>query len=188
MTLKSKISIFTFIMFLSLISIGFASWTIATPEQNKTTDNSPITAEDAINSYEHVSIVSSTNFTYFSNSFTNADGELTDSGNVTIKLNIKKTCKSLSFELKFSSDISAEMTIFDSITYSTDNSGIPSGTGTKIEIEDLDFGSNESIEVEFTFVFTKATNFKEDVYSVLKDNTNIFAVSLTVNELNPVEE
>lgn len=199
MTIKSKISILTFIMFLSLISIGFASWTIATPEQNKTSDNSPITAEDTIDSFEHLEIVESTNFTYFANGFTTADGTITDSGTMTVKLKfISTNLSKFTLELKFDSAIDADFKKFDSITYSISNSTYEektvSGEGTiVIDIERSKITPDAENCFTLTFVFNENHDtFKSDIYSVLEvlntnKEQNIFAVSLTVTELTPEE-
>ena len=101
MTIKTKISFLAFIMFLSLISIGFASWTLSKPEMNQTSDNSPISAEEAINSSKYVTKLDSTNFTYFPNGFTSSEGEIIDSGTLSIKFNVSSQCLKFKFKLVF---------------------------------------------------------------------------------------
>ena len=81
-------------MYVSLICVGFASWTISNngSGSGSSSASASIIADDVINSSEIVNISDFTVFDYFKNGFVNNDGYITASGNITAKLtlNIKK--------------------------------------------------------------------------------------------------
>ena len=85
-------------MYVSLICVGFASWTISNngSGSGSSSASASIIADDVINSSEIVNISDFTVFDYFKNGFVNNDGYITASGNITAKLtlNIEK-CKSM---------------------------------------------------------------------------------------------
>ena len=157
MTIKTKISFLAFIMFLSLISIGFASWTLSKPEMNQTSDNSPISAEEAINSSTYVTKLDSTNFTYFPNGFTSSEGEIIDSGTLTIKFNVSSQCLKFKFKLGFNELINKDLdnTVFDSISYKVTNEDgsdiLLQGNETEFEFDSSSL-SNNIIVISYTFV------------------------------------
>ena len=98
MSKKPKILAAMFFMYVSLICVGFASWTISNNGlgSGSSSASASIIADDVINSREIVNISDFTVFDYFKNGFVNSDGYITASGNITAKLtlNIEK-CKSM---------------------------------------------------------------------------------------------
>lgn len=196
MTLKTKISIFSLIMFISLVSVGFASWTIATPEQSQTSSPSVITSESSIDSSKYVTTVETTNFTYYSNGFTTDGGDIVDNGTLTIKLNVSTNCLKFKFKLKFSDAINKDINdknIFTSITYKvkSESSEIALAEGSVTEFEfEFDWSKLSSNNIIISFTFNKDHNdFYEDVYKpILKENINIFSYNITVTDVIQVDE
>ena len=98
MSKKPKILVAMLFMYVSLICVGFASWTISNngSGSGSSSASASIIADDVINSSEIVNISDFMVFDYFKNGFVNSDGYITASGNITAKLslNIAK-CKSL---------------------------------------------------------------------------------------------
>ena len=69
MSLKSKITMFAIIMYLSLICVGFASWTLSVDTKDAVSSDNVITSETIINSNDEITIGKVTNFKYFNNGF-----------------------------------------------------------------------------------------------------------------------
>ena len=193
MTLKTKFSIFAFIMFLSLISMGFASWTISHTVSEPQMTSYSITSEEAINSSKYVTKLDSINFTYFPNGFTSSEGEIIDSGTLTIKFNVSSQCLKFKFKLGFNELINKDIdnTVFDSISYKVTNEDgsdiLLQGNDTEFEF-DLSSLSNNIIVISFTFVQNKEDFYNKVYEPILKGNENIFSYNITVTDIEEVEK
>ena len=90
MSKKPKILVAMLFMYVSLICVGFASWTISNngSGSGSSSASASIIADDVINSSEIVNISDFTVFDYFKNGFVNNDGYITASGNITAKLTL----------------------------------------------------------------------------------------------------
>ena len=98
MSKKPKILATMLFMYVSLICVGFASWTISNNGSGtgSSSASASIIADDVINSSEIVNISDFTVFDYFKNGFVNSDGYITASGNITAKLTlIIEKCKNM---------------------------------------------------------------------------------------------
>lgn len=184
MSLKSKITMFAIIMYLSLICVGFASWTLSVDTKDAVSSDNVITSETVINSNDEITIGQVTNFKYFNNGFIDEENfTLTYSAKITVELIVnKEKCAEVSAELNINELISG--LAFDSITCVIDGSSDNTVYGTKVTI-DTSLMTSDTVTLVYTLNASKDT-FISKVYTPLYTNQdkNIFSIELNVTKEN----
>ena len=85
---KTRLAIVTFITFILIISVGFASWVLINPVSDATSSIDVIVYESG---YEckYLAINGSESFDYYNTGFVENDATITDNGNITLQFGLK---------------------------------------------------------------------------------------------------
>lgn len=186
MSMKSKITMFAIIMYISLVCVGFASWTFSISTKDISTDNSVISAETIINTSDEITLGDVTTFKYFNNGFIDNDNKLSYVTTLEIDLTIdKSSCAEVTAELKINELITGLK--FDNISCTISGSSDTTTYGTKVTIDTTKLSSNE-ITLVYTLTANKET-FIQNIFNPLFNNQdkNIFSIELNVTKEN-IEE
>ena len=182
MSVKSKITVLAFIIYISLICVGFASWTLTADTKDVFVDNNVVTSETIINTSDEITVGNVKNFKYFNNGFINeTDNTLCYTAKVSVELTINKDkCAEVTAELKINDLISG--LVFDSITCVIEGSTDTLEYGSKVTIDTTKMETNT-----VTLIYTLTTNkdtFITNVYTPLYNNSdkNIFSIELNVSK------
>lgn len=195
---KLKYYITMILISLSLISIGFASWTISNDVKIK--DDNIIIVDDVTKYNDYLSYTL-TPFTYYKTSFVSNNGKLTNEGIISVELVVNiDNCKT-----KFTSDrleleltlrtigadavnlfnngdlpltVSVNGTVLDDSKVTKNNTSAV----TKYVINDL---SQSSLTLRFEYKLTKndSLNFQEIIYNTFYNKEVYFGLSAKITEV-----
>lgn len=199
---KLKYYITMILISLSLISIGFASWTISNDVKIK--DDSIIIVDDVMKYNDYLSYTL-TPFSYYKTGFVSNTGELTNDGIISVELVVnidncktKFTSSSLELELTLRTIGADTVNLFNnadlpltvSIVYSlnatvlNDSQVTKNNTSavTKYVINDL---SQSSLTLRFEYKLTKndSLNFQEIIYNTFYNKEVYFGLSAKITEV-----
>lgn len=181
MSLKFKINMFAIIMYLSLICVGFASWTLSVKNIELSTDTNVVSSENIINTSEEITINKVSSFKYFNNGFISNDNTLTHTANVIVELTINRDiCKEVTVDFKIN-DLITNL-VFDSISCEIEGTTDETVYSSFVTIDTTKLAKDE-VKLIFTLKANKDT-FVDKVYNPLINNTdkNIFYLELNVTK------
>ena len=183
---------------LSLISIGFASWTISNDVKIK--DDSIIIVDDVMKYNDYLSYTL-TPFSYYKTGFVSNTGELTNDGIISVELVVnidncktKFTSSSLELELTLRTIGADTVNLFNNAdlpltvsingTVLNDSQVTKNNTSavTKYVINDL---SQSSLTLRFEYKLTKddSLNFQEIIYNTFYNKEVYFGLSAKITEV-----
>jgi len=196
---KLKYYITMILISLSLISIGFASWTISNDVKIK--DDSIIIVDDVMKYNDYLSYTL-TPFSYYKTGFVSNTGELTNDGIISVELVVnidncktKFTSSSLELELTLRTIGADTVNLFNNAdlpltvsingTVLNDSQVTKNNTSavTKYVINDL---SQSSLTLSFEYKLTKndSLNFQEIIYNTFYNKEVYFGLSAKITEGN----
>lgn len=196
---KLKYYITMILISLSLISIGFASWTISNDVKIK--DDSIIIVDDVMKYNDYLSYTL-TPFSYYKTGFVSNTGELTNDGIISVELVVnidncktKFTSSSLELELTLRTIGADTVNLFNNAdlpltvsingTVLNDSKVTKNNTSavTKYVINDL---SQSSLTLSFEYKLTKndSLNFQEIIYNTFYNKEVYFGLSAKITEGN----
>ena len=198
--LRIQCSILIILAFLSIISVGFASW-VTTTDSVISSVTGTIQVDDIIESNEYITKVEPTSLKYYKTGFVSNDGEITQTGTMSIALTINiDKCKSTfknatSFNLYLTTTYSDSFNLFnnsndlpvnisigdDNINQLVSNDIATNGNEctSKIVINDL---SKSEVVITIYFSFTNNKNTFTDIYKSLKESTFKYSAKITSND------
>ena len=190
---KLKYYITMILISLSLISIGFASWTISNDVKIK--DDSIIIVDDVMKYNDYLSYTL-TPFSYYKTGFVSNTGELTNDGIISVELVVNiDNCKT-KFTSRTLRTIGADtvnlfnnadlpLTVSINGTVLNDSQVTKNNTSavTKYVINDL---SQSSLTLRFEYKLTKndSLNFQEIIYNTFYNKEVYFGLSAKITEGN----
>ena len=195
---KLKYYITMILISLSLISIGFASWTISNDVKIK--DDSIIIVDDVMKYNDYLSYTL-TPFSYYKTGFVSNTGELTNDGIISVELvvnidNCKTKFASSSLELELTlrtigadtvnlfNNADLPLTVSINGTVLNDSQVTKNNTSavTKYVINDL---SQSSLTLSFEYKLTKndSLNFQEIIYNTFYNKEVYFGLSAKITEV-----
>ncbi|MCI5787848.1 MAG: hypothetical protein MR002_00600, partial [Acholeplasmatales bacterium] len=195
---KLKYYITMILISLSLISIGFASWTISNDVKIK--DDSIIIVDDVMKYNDYLSYTL-TPFSYYKTGFVSNTGELTNDGIISVELVVnidncktKFTSSSLELELTLRTIGADTVNLFNNAdlpltvsingTVLNDSQVTKNNTSavTKYVINDL---SQSSLTLSFEYKLTKndSLNFQEIIYNTFYNKEVYFGLSAKITEV-----
>ena len=196
---KLKYYITMILISLSLISIGFASWTISNDVKIK--DDSIIIVDDVMKYNDYLSYTL-TPFSYYKTGFVSNTGKLTNDGIISVELVVnidncktKFTSSSLELELTLRTIGADTVNLFNNAdlpltvsingTVLNDSQVTKNNTSvvTKYVINDL---SQSSLTLSFEYKLTKndSLNFQEIIYNTFYNKEVYFGLSAKITEGN----
>lgn len=196
---KLKYYITMILISLSLISIGFASWTISNDVKIK--DDSIIIVDDVMKYNDYLSYTL-TPFSYYKTGFVSITGELTNDGIISVELVVnidncktKFTSSSLELELTLRTIGADTVNLFNNAdlpltvsingTVLNDSQVTKNNTSavTKYVINGL---SQSSLTLRFEYKLTKndSLNFQEIIYNTFYNKEVYFGLSAKITEGN----
>ncbi|MBQ4060944.1 MAG: hypothetical protein IJD46_02835 [Bacilli bacterium] len=197
MTLKTKMSLLLFLTSISIVSIGFSSWSITAETVAEAKGN--IEVDNVIVQNNAASVISSTAFEYFDTGF--RDGNtITNTATITYNVSLDlDECKNyltssnieLVIELSYKDGITSELDfIYDYLKEVKINNSIITlknyETNSVEVIKEFnldDYSENIAILIEYTFSYNEQnTNFYEDIFPYLYNDKISFSMNLTVKE------
>ena len=88
MSVKSKITMLAIIMYLSLICVGFASWSISVEPGDSQTGSNQIVTQPVVNTSDAITVNSTQSFRYFNNGFISNENSLVYSATIEVNITI----------------------------------------------------------------------------------------------------
>lgn len=111
---KTKLVIVTFITFILIVSVGFASWVLINPVSDAS-DSIDVIVYESGYECKYLAIEDSKSFDYYNTGFVENNATITDNGNITIKFALKLDTLKADFEtdnlLSGTKDISMIVTL-----------------------------------------------------------------------------
>lgn len=182
MSVKSKITMLAIIMYLSLICVGFASWSISVDSNDAVTSGDVISTESVINTSDAITVISTESFRYFNNGFISDEDTLVYSANIRVTISIDKSkCEEATAEIKLNQDVIGLG--FDSISSVIEGSSDTTTYESKVTIDVSKINTDE-ITIVFTLNSNKddfTSKVFEPIYTYGK-TMNIFNIELNVTK------
>lgn len=128
---KFKIYLYIILCMISLVSVGFSSWTIYGLDEELVEQT--ITTDNVINSKDYITCTSIESFDYSQYGYLDKNGRITSEGNIVVKYSINlKKCKELFSEnslvmilrLQYSDNFRTNLNLFNEIKSTSDPQGI----------------------------------------------------------------
>ncbi len=194
MTLKTKMSLLVFLTSISIVSVGFSSWSITAETTAELNGN--IKVDNVLELNNTASIVSSTAFEYFDTGFRNGDiisNTATISYNVSISIDecistFTSRIIDVSILLKYKDGITSTLDMFDYLsTIKVNGTNVTSSTLKTYSVEfyktyDIStYTEDILLSIEYTFN-TSSTNFYEDIFPYLMNDNISFCMDLSLTE------
>lgn len=206
MSKKPKILAAMLFMYVSLICVGFASWTISNGSSGNNSIDGSIVVDNVINTSDVLVMTNNTRmFDYYNSGFVDNDGTITLTGSIYLEytLDINK-CKTVFNEdtnleiyvdVKHSSDAlypndtflgffgDTKITSTATLTSNIENTNINYNLGKSvITFSNFKTIQDSSVTIGITITFTvnddeNHTYFKNNVYPFLKNNDKCFVVT-----------
>lgn len=195
---KLKYYITMILISLSLISIGFASWTIT--NDVKIEDDNIIIVDDVMkyNDYFECKL---TPFSYYKVGFVASDGQITNEGIINVEIVVdtnkcreKFSTTKLEFELTLRTIGAADVNLFNNpdlpLTVSVNNNVLTdsevtknnTSSVTKYIITDLS-QSSLTLNFEYKLTMNDMSNFEETIYNTFYDKEVCFGLSVKIMEV-----
>ena len=217
MTLKAKMSLLVFLTSLSIVSIGFSSWSITVETNAEAIGN--IEVDNVINNNNMITQETVHEFTYSELGFTNSNNLLTKTGEIIVDYTINlKNCKefltenslSVNLTMKYQAESGTFNLFKDSgnaseynklnISYSTDGNIWNSILDSQItdyqclsiinfdKVLDSNYGSDTlSFSIKYSFEVTSGLYFNNNFYSVLEAEGFEFLLTASLTDYEYVE-
>ena len=217
MTLKAKMSLLVFLTSLSIVSIGFSSWSITVETNAEAIGN--IEVDNVINNNNMITQETVHEFTYSELGFTNSKNLLTKTGEIIVDYTINlKNCKeflaenslSVNLTMKYQAESGTFNLFKDSgnaseynklnISYSTDGNIWNSILDSQItdyqclsiinfdKVLDSNYGSDTlSFSIKYSFEVTSGLYFNNNFYSVLELEGFEFLLTASLTDYEYVE-
>ncbi len=195
--LRIQYSIFIILAFLSIMSVGFASWVTTTDSPISSIEGS-IQVDDVIESNEYITNVSPTKLKFYKTGFVTNEGSISQTGTMSIELTIDiKKCKetfkdATSLNLYFTTTYSdnsfnffndptnlpVTIKVSDDSLISNDIAVNGNECISKIEIKDL---AQDTKTITISFTITNNLDSFATIYNSLKNSKFTYSAKITGN-------
>lgn len=195
--LRIQYSIFIILAFLSIMSVGFASWVTANDSPISSIEGS-IQVDDVIESNEYITNVSPTKLKFYKTGFVTNEGSISQTGTMSIELTIDiKKCKetfkdvtslNLYFTTTYSDDsfnffndptnLPVTIKVSDDSLISNDIAVNGNECISKIEIKNL---AQDTKTITISFTITNNLDSFTTIYNSLKNSKFTYSAKITGN-------